>query len=67
VPAGKQISVDTPTAIKNFLVAVNLNLYGLRGLLLSDANILYGPVKQFFLINGYPFDTLIALLQHPHG
>ncbi len=62
--AGGTVSVDKDKAIQSFLIGVNLNLFSLRDLLLSDANILYGPVKQYFLRNGYPFETLISLLQN---
>jgi hypothetical protein len=58
------VAVDKDKAIQSFLVGVNLNLFALRDLLLSDATVLYGPVKRYFLANGYPFDTLINVLQN---
>lgn len=59
---GGTVTVDADMAIKNFLVAVNLNLFSLKDLLLSDTNVLNGPVKLMFIQNNWPFDTLLKLL-----
>lgn len=61
---GTWLSIDSKKAIESFLIGVNLDLFKLRELLLSDANILYGPVKQYCLATGIPFDSLINILQH---
>jgi hypothetical protein len=58
------VSVEKSKSIQSFLIAVNLNLFSLRDLLMSDPAILYGPVKRYFIANRFPFETLIALLQN---
>ncbi|MGH7954837.1 MAG: hypothetical protein ACREOZ_02630 [Gloeomargaritales cyanobacterium] len=58
------VTVDPRDAIRNFLVAVGLNLYGSATLIKSHPDILNGPIKQFFAINNYPFDTLLNVLSN---
>lgn|SRR5487761_309842 len=58
------INVNDQDAIDNFLVAVRFNLYGFATLMKSHPDILNGPIKQFFAVNNYPFDTLLNLLSN---
>jgi hypothetical protein len=56
------VTVNAADAARKFLVAVNLDLYGLKDLLNSDPGILYGPVYNVCRENGVDFNTLLILL-----
>jgi hypothetical protein len=58
----KWVDVDKNTAFVNFMTMVHFNIFSLRDLLLSDRNVLYGPVRQIFVDNGQDFDTLLRIL-----
>lgn len=58
----KWVDVNKNTAFVNFMTLVHMNVFSLRDLLLSDRNVLYGPVRQIFIDNGQDFDTLLRIL-----
>lgn len=60
--AGQLVDVNKNTAFVNFMTMVHFNIFSLRDLLLSDRQVLYGPVRQIFIENGQDFDTLLRIL-----
>lgn len=58
-----QIEVtDIDKAEANFFKMVQQNWFSMKDLLLSDRTILYGPVKTYFLKNGFDFNHLLVML-----
>jgi hypothetical protein len=63
-PSPVTVEVDTQKAITSFLTMVNLDLFSLKELLLSDMSVFNGPVKNYFLQKGFNFDTLVNILNN---
>lgn len=59
---GPLVEVDPAKAWSNFLVMVNLNMFSLKELLLSNSNITYGALRQWVTENGFDFNTLDLIL-----
>jgi hypothetical protein len=62
-PANNTQIVNKQAAISNFLVWVNINFLGIKTFLQNNPNIVNTEIKQYFAANGFPFETLINLLQ----
>lgn len=45
-----------------FLIMVNMNLFSLKELLLSNSNVTFGPLKRYFETNGFDFQNLLNML-----
>lgn len=60
---------DIPTglAFSNFNVLVQNDAFSLRKLLLSDRQVLFGPVRQLYIENGQDFNALLNVLGISHG
>lgn len=60
---------DIPTglAFTNFNVLVQNDAFSLRELLLSDRQVLLGPVRQLYIDNGQDFNALLNVLGISHG
>lgn len=56
------IDLNKQQAESNFLVMVNRNDFGLKTLLNSDHETLYGRVRQWYTANGFDFNHLIVIL-----
>lgn len=57
-----EIEVGNKKAESEFLIAVNLNLFSLRDLLLNNPAVTNGPVRQWFYNNGFDFNQLQRVL-----
>lgn len=58
----KVVTVDPEKGWSNFLVMVNLNLFSLKKLLLSNPGITYGALKDWCDANGFDFNQLNLIL-----
>jgi hypothetical protein len=58
----KSVTVSKEKAWSNFVVMVNLNLFSLKELLLSNPNVTYGSLRQSIIDNGFDFNTLDLIL-----
>lgn len=56
------ITINKDKAESDFLVMVNLNVFGLKDLMLSNANVTYGLVKDYFKTEGFDFNNLLNIL-----
>lgn len=63
----KTIEVGTEKAQSEFLIAVNLNLFSLRDLLLANPAVTNGPVRAWFSNNGFDFSQLERVLKSNHN
>jgi len=61
--AGYTQVVNTQAAISNFLVWVNINFLGLKTFLKNNPQIVQTEIKDYFQKNGFPYETLLNLLQ----
>lgn len=62
VAADQTIDVDKDKAEQSFLVMVHMNLFDLKGLLLSNANVTFGPFKTWYVNQGYNWDRFTTIL-----